>query len=441
VSGFLNVQLYKTERQGYQNSRFAPFLSLTFDENKSMKNIIETPYLSTSSEERKHDLDWLRLIAIVILLFFHTGMLFNPWDWHIKNPETSGSFRYWMIWLHYWRMPLLLFISGAGTYLALTKRSPGQYIGERFKRLFIPLVFGMFVIVPPQIFFEHIKEYNSYGDFYKTVFEFISYPEGSFSWHHLWFIAYLFLFSLIALPLLVFLRSPKSLSFRTKASILLASPAGLLFIPSATIILTQVILRPYFPEETHALTNDWAFFTFYFCFFLFGMLCYSNNNLWTSIGKNRNYLLVASLFILIPFYGLYFHFREIIVLPWTTDTLEAMFDVTADIGSWFWVITVIAFGQHYLTKSHPLLKHFNEGLYPFYILHQTVIIVIGYYVCQLPWSIGVKFWMVSLLTLGSCVGLYLLVIRPINVIRFLFGMKTKRSSSQKTTHAKVHDGS
>ncbi|HEY0744527.1 MAG TPA: acyltransferase family protein [Chryseosolibacter sp.] len=387
--------------------------------------------MNPTISERRYDLDWLRLIAIIILLFFHTGMLFNPWEWHIKNNQTSESFRYWMVWLHFWRMPLLLFISGAGTYMALSKRTAGQYAGERFKRLFIPLAFGMFVIVPPQIYFEHIREYDGYFDFYKTVFNFVPYPEGSFSWHHLWFIAYLFVFSLIALPFLLYLRSEKSASFRTGMTRVLSSPAGVLFAPALFILTTQVLLRPYFPEETHALLDDWGFFTFYFSFFLFGMLCYSGKTLWQSIGANRKPLLVAALFSLVPFYIAYFHFREIVTLPWDTDTVETIFDVVAIFVSWFTVITVIAFGQHYLNRPHPWLKHFNEGLYPFYILHQTVIIAIGFYICQLPWSIFAKFWTVSLLTLISCVGLYFLVIRPFNAVRILFGMKAKKAESIK----------
>jgi hypothetical protein len=384
-----------------------------------------------TTSARRNDLDWLRLIAIIILLFFHTGMLFNPWEWHIKNDEISESFRYWMVWLHFWRMPLLLFISGAGTYMALSKRTPGQYAGERFKRLFIPLVFGMFVVVPPQIYFEHINEYTGYADFYKTVFNFVPYPEGSFSWHHLWFVAYLFFFSMIALPLLVFLRSDRSGAFRTKMKRILSSPAGILFVPSVFILVTQGILRPYFPEQTHGLIDDWAFFTFYFLFFLFGMLCYSHSELWESIGKNRKPLLMTSLFTMIIFYGVFFHFRGIVTLPWTIDTVETIFDVVAIFGSWFWVITLIAFGQHYLNRPHPWLKHFNEGLYPFYILHQTVIIAIGYYICQLPWGIFTKFWAVSFLTLMGCALIYFLIIRPFNVTRILFGMKTKSKASSK----------
>lgn len=374
---------------------------------------------------RRYDLDWLRLIAILILLFFHTGMWFNTWSWHVKNADTSISFNYWMVWLHYWRMPLLLFISGAGTYMALGKRTPKQFMGERFTRLFIPLLFGMFIVVPPQIYYEYISKYTSYWEFYKTVFDFKPYPPGSFSWHHLWFILYLFFFSLLALPFILYLRSPRSIAFKERAFKVLSHPLGVLFIPSVFILITQILLRPYFEEETHSLYNDWAFFVFYFCFFLFGMLCYSNPRLWDTIGENRRKLLAATLLVLIPFYGLYFHFREIYQIPLSLDAIETMFKIVAIFLSWFTVITVIAYGQHYLNKPHPWLSRINEGLYPFYILHQTMIIAIGYYICQLTWSIGAKFWSISLLTLVLCVAFYLLIIRPVNLMRLFFGVKLK----------------
>ena len=101
------------------------------------KKITMNEQLTTNNQQRRHDLDWLRLIAIAILLFFHTGMWFNQWGWHVKNSETTTTFQYWMIWSHYFRMPLLLFISGAGTYMALGKRTPKQFARERFRRLFI----------------------------------------------------------------------------------------------------------------------------------------------------------------------------------------------------------------------------------------------------------------------------------------------------------------
>lgn len=432
LSGFFYVLLYRNERLLYQNGRCRNFWRPMFKE-KMMTNI--TPTETSATSFRRHDLDWLRLIAIIMLLFFHTGMLFNPWEWHIKNNELSNSFRYWMLWLHEWRMPLLLFISGAGTYIALGKRTPRQFAGERLRRLLVPLAFGMLVIVPPQIYYEHIKEYSGYADFYKTVFNFVPYPKGSFSWHHLWFVAYLLIYSLIAIPFLKFLRSPESTAFREKSGSVLSSPAGILFIPFFFILITQLILRLYFPEQTHALIDDWAYFTYYFCFFLFGMVCYSNLNLWQSIGKNRKYLLVTSAFILIPFYLGYFHFRGIIRFPIPDETMDVIFSVVEIAVSWFTVVTVVAYGQHYLNRPHPWLKHFNEGLYPFYILHQTVIIAIGYYVCQLSWGIFAKFWTVGLLTLISCLLIYFVLIRPFNLVRLLFGMKPLKQKEPSETIA------
>jgi hypothetical protein len=381
-----------------------------------------------STSVRRYDLDWLRLICILILLFYHTGMWFNSWGWHVKNSEISRSFEFWMVWLHPWRMPLLLFISGAGTYMALGKRTKKQFAGERFRRLFIPLLFGMFVVVPPQIYFERIDQYTSYWDFYKTVFQFKPYPAGNFSWHHLWFVVYLLVYSLVLLPFLGFIRSERSNHFKIRARKWLSPAAGMLFIPSGFIFLTQLILRPYFPEQTNDLT-DVAFIVFYGCFFFFGALIYSDQDLWQSIEKNRKKLLLAAILILIPFYGVFLHWHKVIDIGiYNEDTLDLIFDVASIFLSWFTLIALIGYGQHYLNRSNPILPHTNEGLYPFYILHQTVIIWIGFYICKLDWSIAAKFWSISLLTLAACIAFYFLVIRPFNLTRLFFGLKRKTTT-------------
>lgn len=126
-------------------------------------------------QTRLHELDWLRVIAILILLGCHTGMIFVSWSWHIKSAETSRVLETVMAWLHYWRMPLLLFISGAGACFALGFRRPLQFLAERHRRLLAPLVFGMLVIVPPQIYLERAGAWESYAAFDPTVFEFVPY--------------------------------------------------------------------------------------------------------------------------------------------------------------------------------------------------------------------------------------------------------------------------
>lgn len=381
---------------------------------------------TTSQQEmRRYDLDWLRIIAITILLFYHSGMWFNEWPWLVKSNVTSVTFQYWMIWSHYFRMPLLLFISGAGTYMALSKRTPGEFRKERFKRLGIPLVFGMLVVVPPQIYYEHIKEYSGYWEFYKTVFNFVPYPKGSLSWHHLWFVLYLLIYSMLALPLLSFLKSERSEKFKTTFFNFFSTPIRLLIFPSLVILVSQITLRPYFPLETHDLINDWAYFTLYFFFFAMGIVVYSMPKLWEAIGANRKYFFVAMLFAVLPFYAFYLSKIEIITLPLSADLVTIVFDGVAILVSWFTVIAIIAYGQHYLNKPHPWLSKLSEGLYPFYILHQTVIIAVGYYVCQWDWSISAKYWSICFLTFISCVGLYLLVIRQFNMTRLLFGLKKK----------------
>ncbi|HAP62343.1 MAG TPA: acyltransferase, partial [Cytophagales bacterium] len=161
--------------------------------------------------ERQHYIDWLRIFAILGVLFFHTAMLFvEDWTWHIQNEERSYLWLEFNFWLSRFRMPLLFFISGFGSYLALRKRTTRQYLGERYKRLMIPLFFAIFFIVPPQIYFERI--FNgatfSFGEFYLTTFNFVPYPEGNMSWHHMWFVLYLFIYSAVGLPLFLWLRRP-----------------------------------------------------------------------------------------------------------------------------------------------------------------------------------------------------------------------------------------
>jgi len=147
-----------------------------------------------SDATRRYDLDWLRVIAFLLLILFHTGMFFVPWSFHFKNRETSELFELWMTPLNQFRLPLL--------FITLRHRTIGAYLKERSLRLLLPLLFGMLVIVPPQIFFENQYKgahYASYWQFYPKVWEFIPYPQGSFCWHHLWYIPYIFVYPIYIL--------------------------------------------------------------------------------------------------------------------------------------------------------------------------------------------------------------------------------------------------
>ncbi|GAB3947788.1 hypothetical protein GCM10028805_20670 [Spirosoma harenae] len=384
--------------------------------------------LPNANTTRRYDLDWLRVIAILTLLFYHTGMIYVSWGWHIQSIEQSYPMEIVMRWLHLWRMPLLFFISGAGTFFALKKRSYGSYAGERVRRLFVPLLFGMFVIVPPQIYMEWLfrgRFSGSYADFYPEVFNFQPYQEGAkggaFSWHHLWFICYLFFYSLLSIPVFRWLKGEAGQRFVDRLGRLIARPGGALWLVGF-LLLNDVVLGGFFPNETHALINDWAYFMKNLILFWLGYILISRREFWQILTDQRRYFLVATGVFTIILYA------APMILGWeniqSSRLLITLYSFERIGLMWSSVITTVAYGYRYLNKNHPILPKLNEAVYPFYILHQTVIVLIGYYVLTRT-ELGVYdgFLVISFSTLAVCIAIYLLLIRPFKLIRILFGLK------------------
>ncbi|MEL7147300.1 MAG: acyltransferase family protein, partial [Bacteroidota bacterium] len=149
---------------------------------------------------RRYDLDWLRVIVFGLLIFYHAGMFFVPWGWHIKNNEIYRWLIWPMLFLNQWRLPILFVISGMGTYFALSYRSGWQFAKERWLRLGLPILVGMLFIVPPQVYIERVADGDftgSYLTYWTTIAFEGAYPTGNISWHHLWFLPYLLIFSLL----------------------------------------------------------------------------------------------------------------------------------------------------------------------------------------------------------------------------------------------------
>lgn len=375
---------------------------------------------------RRHDIDWLRVTAFYLLIFYHAAMIFVTWGYHIKNPETSEWFETWMSFLNQFRLPLLFMISGIGVYFALGFRSAGTFMKERSRRLLIPLAFGMLAVVPPQIYFERVlygAQYSGYFDFYKTVFEFVPYPEGgSLSWHHLWFVLYIFIYSLVCLPLFLYLRSEISLSFRNKLHNFFSKP-GALYLLGLPLLIIYYAMSRQFPE-THGLFDDWYTHTFSITLFVYGFLLASIPGLWSIVEKYRK---LSFKIFLIPAF--------ILTLFVWGPTFE-IFDEQAK--SFFYIygflrtlfittvlLTIFGYSRFLLNKPSKFLSYANESVYPFYILHQTVTIAIGYYVVQ--WNTGIitKFIIVVLVTFAGSLLIYEIFIRRFNIMRLLFGLKPK----------------
>jgi surface polysaccharide O-acyltransferase-like enzyme len=228
---------------------------------------------SNPSSTRYDFLDWLRVIAIFVLLFFHTGMLFVGWGWHIQNAEVLTELQLPMGILHRLRMPLLFVIAGAGMWFALGNRSGGGLVRERSLRLLLPLVAGMLLVVPPQIYFERLFRGQWDGGyvsfFFERVLQFQPYPSGNFSWHHLWFVAYLYVYVFLLLPLLLWWRSAKQA----------VKPGAWLYALAIPLVLNEALLKPLYPES-HKLIGDWYIFNHYFLLTLYGCLLASMRDAW-----------------------------------------------------------------------------------------------------------------------------------------------------------------
>lgn len=381
---------------------------------------------------REYGLDWLRVLAFLLLILYHTGMIFVSWDFHIKNPETSRLLESLMLALNRWRLPLLFFISGCGIWYSLRRRGPWQFLSERTRRLFVPIVLGMLVIVPPQIYFERLTQglRQSYWQWYPEVYRFQPYPGGSFSWHHLWFIVYIWIFSIVLLP--VFFAFKSDAARRTigvMASVIEKHwfAIYLVNIPSLAVALT---LGPHWPT-THNLIADWANLTSCAITLLWGFVFASETRLLDVLTRRRKEFLGG----LILCYALTILFRETsLLLGFDVETRRVILTCLSSLFGLFGIFALIGYARQKLNFDHPLLRYLNEAVLPFYIVHQTIMIAIGYYVIQTPWNLWIKFAVVAL---GTFAGTWLSyeMIRRTALTRFLFGVKSQPVKTAATSEA------
>jgi glucan biosynthesis protein C len=361
-------------------------------------------------------LDWLRVIAILVLIFFHTGMLFVGWGWHITNDEVIEGLQWPMDLSHRLRMPLLFVIAGAGMWFALQRRSGKAFAGERTLRLLVPAVIGMFLIVPPQVFIERIAHgewHGGYVDFYlQRVLQFQPYPAGNFSWHHLWFIIYLYVYVLMLLPLMLWWRKARPEVLPGAWIVFLALPLG----------INEALLKPIFPE-THNLVHDWYVFIHYLLLTVYGFLLASSPSTWDWLAKVRRPMLALAVTVIVGLLSLF-----------ATGVIQhgsAIDSILANVFTWTWILVFLGFGRQYLSFGNRLLAWARDASYPIYILHQTVIIVIAYFVIRQPWAAWTKYGVVLGATLLVCVLMYEYLLRRVAFLRLAFGIKSHHAAGLK----------
>lgn len=382
-----------------------------------------TPAVSaarTAAPAREYGLDWLRVFAFAVLIFYHSGMGYVTWGWHVKNPEQSAALEYVMLACNRWRLPLLFLISGAGVFFSLRRRGFGEFAAERFRRLFVPVAFAMFVIIPPQIYFERLFRgaQMSYAEFYPSVFEFVPYPQGSFSWHHLWFVVYILVFSLAGIPLFSYLRGESGQRAIGRMVAFFERFPAAIYLANVPNLLVGVYMGPRWPT-TNALVGDWANLTGTFLTFLWGFVIASNRPFLDLITRRRREFAILGILVAAVFFA---SRGTGLTAGWPPEARMWYGNLVSSYYGMTWVFALLGYARTYLNRSSPALSYATEAVYPFYIFHQTITVAAVYYLIPVPIGVWPK---VALAATFTVLGSWALVqlVRRVKPLRPLFGLK------------------
>ena len=311
------------------------------------------------------------------------------------------------------------------TYYSLNFRTGKEYLKERVKRIVIPLILGILIVIPPIVYFARLAWWSdtryyptnfngTFIEFYPLFFEI-----GTIDYYHLWFIAYLSIFSLVALPL--FLRLKKDKGKQQISSIANKYGKGKkIFLFALPLIIINVSLRWIFPGFSKLFIDDLANVLSYLTIFIFGFLIIGDIRFENSVDRNKKLatvLAIVTSFFVIIFLGPGYD-------PFGNPIGYAIYWTLFSFNGWCWLIAIYGYGRKYLTKQNSLISYLSKIALPMYIIHLTVIIMIGFYVLQWEAHWGVKFLVITASSLFITILLCELI-KTNNVTRFIFGMRPK----------------
>ncbi len=374
-----------------------------------MKRTFEEEIMNTS--ERRFALDWLRVGVILTVFVYHSTRFFNLGGWHVKNAVLYWSVDIGQQVLETWMMPLCFVVSGAAVFYALNKTSAGVFIKDKLLRLLVPLVVGIFTHSAWQVYLERV----SHGEFGGSFLEF--YPHyfqgayglgGNFGWMgiHLWYVEMLFVFSLVFLPLFLLLRCRIGRRLLGGVGRVLAVPGAAFVLVVPLILILESVptdgplgMDPF--GGWSILSHAW--------FFISGYLIASSERMQQSIQRLRWVWLTAAIVLTIT------QVDYVIKNPYDMKQTPLM--------AYLWILSFLGLAGRYLNFNAPGLQRANEAALPFYILHQPVLLSVGFFVLQ--WAIPdvMKWAIIATSSFVISVGLYEVLVRRFNLLRFLFGMK------------------
>ncbi|MBC8085240.1 MAG: glucan biosynthesis protein, partial [Hymenobacter sp.] len=186
------------------------------------------------------------------------------------------------------------------------------------------------------------------------------------------------------------------------------------------LVLIEILLRNQWPD-TRNLVADWYNFAFYLTCLLYGFGLSLHESVWPQVEQNRRgYLALGTVSFALIYWGWHSPgegFLETTTAGWLAFCFFKCLNI------WCWILCFIGFARHYLQRNNAFLAYTNEAVYPFYILHQTVLLLVGYHVVRWPVGIGTKYGAIVAGTFAGTVLLYEFVVRRVAGLRPLFGLK------------------
>lgn len=375
--------------------------------------------------QRFHYLDWLRVSAFGALLLFHAWQPFTSFHWLVSSPHKTIVADIVSVFFHTWRLHLIFFVSGIGTWLAMRSRGR-HFFRDRFQRLIIPFLFGAIIIVPCQYYYQKLQAGKAIGfiEFmahYPTFITNRKYGFDIFKWIleigiHLWYLPYLFIMTAITYPLLQRINT-NGLS-TTLTQLLTHRPRRLLLF-ALPVIANIIILQPVFPDYTSV-----ADFITYAFFFVYGFVFIKEQQqLLPVLNKNRTLLLVlgiVSSLLLISF---------LLITPLRKAAFDPHYNwyhvivsIPLGLSAFSWPLYFVSLFARRFNFNSKALPELNSSVLPIYIVHQTIIVVTGFYIIRYVNNGLLQFVLILLITIAGSMLAYA-IIKQFRAIRFLFGLR------------------
>ena len=370
--------------------------------------------------ERLYDLDWLRVIGVIAVFIFHVSHYFDFEFWHLKNNVISSSISYFGFFFLIWAIPLLFVISGISSNIILDFQKPSRFLKSRVFRILIPFVFGVFIFGYPQSYMEFVYYERFSGSFFEFVSTFFNINNFPFNGFHLWFLILLFIFSLILL--VIFLLSRRKNTFVPLVNFF--SKPGTIFLLAIPLAITEWIV-PFYGFGGR-IYGGWGILTF-LALFLFGYYIFSSSSVRDVLERQRFYALGVAI---VSYGGWGFFLFTGLDLSSISITYFIYHFIRA-LCMLSFILAIVGFANRKLKFTNRFLSYSNDAALPFYILHQPVILAIGFF--SLSWALHPWLKWLFLIT-TSFIGImlvYNLIVRPFNPIRFLLGMKLRKKVPNK----------